>query len=145
MSTLPKIAAGEAKLTDHSGQETGGDFLAEVFDDGLACAVVERDVAPFTAFGFHPNGHGTRYAQLAHPLNEFPPFDPATIGQECPNSNGDLVIRPAERVQRYPPDNPNSALTLGSGLGQGHAFKPHGPILPPCHRVSATQIFEMGK
>ena len=77
-SLSPEIAAGEAKLTDHGGQEPWRDFLAEVFDDGLACAVVERDMAPLAAFGFHPHGHGMGCAQLAHPLNEFPAFDPAT-------------------------------------------------------------------
>ena len=89
--------AGEAKLTDHGRQETRRDFLAEVFDDRLPGTVVERDRAPLAAFGFHPNGHSPRCAQLTHPLNEFPAFDPATIGQECPNSNHRLVLRPGRQ------------------------------------------------
>ena len=95
----PEIAAGEAKLTDHGGQEPWRDFLAEVFDDGLACAVVERDVTPLAAFGFHTNGNSTRSAQLAHPLNEFPTFDPATIGQKCPNNNSGQVRHPEQRYR----------------------------------------------
>ncbi len=102
----PKIAAGEAKLTDHGGQETRRDFLAEVFDDRLPWAVVERDMAPLAAFGFHPHGHGTRCAQLAHPLNEFPAFYPAMIGQKCPNSN--------RRVFSLPIVRPNSPFTTDS-------------------------------
>jgi len=90
-SPSPKIATGEAKLADHGGQKTRRNFLTEVFDDGFARAVVKCNVTSLAAFGFNTNRHGTRRAQLAHPLNEFPAFDIATVGQECPNINSDLI------------------------------------------------------
>ena len=129
-SLTPKIAAGEAKLTEHGGQETRCDFLAEVFDDRLPGTVVERDMAPLAAFGFHPNGQGPRCTQLAHPLNEFPTFDPVTIGQECPNSNHRLVQR-LGRQGLYPPRLPLSKIVPDRTLKLDlHAWQFQRPTRP---------------
>lgn len=67
---LLQIAPAEAQLTNHGRQKAGRYFLAAVFYNGLARAVIQRDVTAFTSLGINANRDVAFSAYLMYPVDE---------------------------------------------------------------------------
>ena len=66
----PEIASVKTGLTNHGRQKSGFDLLSAVFDDGLASAVVDEDVAALGALGVDAEKDAALTGDLSHPVDE---------------------------------------------------------------------------